>query len=107
MRNGLLLGLTLAIAITGCGPTAGKPPVANAGSDQTVKVGATVLLDGTHSKDPQNLPLQFHWKLTAPDGSKAALDDATLARPAFVADQAGTFSVLLVVDDGAHDSPPT
>jgi hypothetical protein len=109
MSNRLLLGLTLAISITGCGPVAKPPsklpPVANAGLDQSVKVGATVFLDGTRSGDPLGLPLHYHWMLAAPSGSTAKLDNAAAAQPSFVADVAGDYEVDLTVDNGSLTSP--
>jgi PKD domain len=109
MCNRLLLGIALSIAIAGgCGGVkqpAQQPPVVSAGTDQTVKVGATVLLNGKGSHDPQGLPLHFYWKLTPPSGSKAALANAFVAQPSFVADLAGRYDVTLTVDDGALTSP--
>src|SRR5678815_1047594 len=45
---------------------ANQPPVANAGSDQSVNESTIVTLDGGASNDPDgNLPLSYMWKQTA------------------------------------------
>jgi hypothetical protein len=82
-------------------------PVAAAGSDQTVSVGATVQLDGSESRDEDGDPLTFSWTLTTvPPGSTAMLSDPTGARPTFVADVAGTYLAQLIVNDGTVNSDP-
>ncbi|MGQ9602118.1 MAG: PKD domain-containing protein [Candidatus Bipolaricaulia bacterium] len=81
------------------------PPVADAGPDQEVIVGATVQLDGTGSKDPDGDPLNFKWEIIAkPTGSVATLSNPKVARPTFVADKAGDYTVKLTVDDGRGGS---
>jgi len=83
-----------------------NPPVANAGSDQTLLVGDTATLDGSGSADPDGDPLTFLWQLTPPAGSHAALSDPTAVRPTFQVDVAGSYVAELVVNDGATDSAP-
>ena len=83
------------------------PPVANAGPDQTVTVGDTVLLDGSGSSDADGDPLTFSWSLTTvPAGSAAVLSDPIAATPTFVADVEGDYVVQLIVNDDTEDSPP-
>ena len=80
-------------------------PVANAGVAQTVARGATVTLDATNSSDANNDVLLYRWVLTyRPTNSTAVLSSATVARPTFVADQAGVYVATLVVNDGRLDS---
>ena len=82
-------------------------PVADAGLDQTVGIGATVHLDGSGSNDPENNPLTYTWSLVSrPAGSAAALSDPSVVNPAFVADVAGVYVVQLIVNDGELDSLP-
>jgi len=82
-----------------------RPPVANAGSDQSVSVGATVNLNGSGSSDPDNDPLTYQWTFTVnPASSNATLTGATTATPSFIADVAGPYSVQLTVSDGRGGS---
>jgi hypothetical protein len=72
---------------------------------QTVARGATVTLDATNSSDANNDVLLYRWVLTyRPTNSTAVLSSATVARPTFVADQAGVYVATLVVNDGRLDS---
>lgn len=83
------------------------PPVADAGPDQTVTVGSTVMLNGSGSSDIDSPadPLLFRWELVSkPDGSTAVLDDVNSITPSLVADQLGVYRVRLVVNDGLVDS---
>ena len=77
----------------------GAVPVADAGLDRTVALGAQVVLDGSGSRDPQTGKLlSFQWSMAAqPAGSTAALDDAAAIKPSFTADLAGDYVVELVV----------
>jgi RHS repeat-associated protein len=89
-----------------CGPV-NRAPVANAGPDQTVALGATVTLNGTGSSDADGEPLTFNWTfVSVPQGSGATLDDGASPAPTFVADVAGRYEVRLVVNDGTLDSTP-
>jgi hypothetical protein len=82
-------------------------PVAQAGPDQTVFVGDTVQLNGSGSTDVDGNLLTFQWSvISAPAGSAAALSNATLVNPTFVADLPGTYVVQLVVNDGTVNSSP-
>jgi hypothetical protein len=74
-------------------------PVANAGSDQSVRPGTSVILDGSHSFDPQGqTPLLFAWTITAkPAGSTAILIGADTSAPSFIPDILGNYTIQLVV----------
>ncbi len=82
-------------------------PVANAGPDQTVAIGATVALDGTRSTDIDGNALAYRWSLSGfPNGSRAILANPTSVDPSFVVDVAGAYTVQLIVNDGQSDSTP-
>ncbi len=82
-------------------------PIADAGLDQTVAVGATVQLDGSASTDPEAQSLTFQWTLAStPSGSAVTVTNPTSVSPTFVADVAGTYVVQLIVDDGLAASAP-
>jgi PKD repeat protein len=76
-----------------------EQPIADAGPDQSVLVGATVTLDGGASTDIDgHLPLTYGWVQTG--GPAVTLADATTAAPSFTAP--ATASVLafqLVITD--------
>jgi hypothetical protein len=90
--------------MAGVGNTA---PVANAGPDQIVAIGTTVMLDGTASRDADGNALVWKWALTTkPTGSAVVLSDPTAARPSFLLDKGGEYVAQLIVNDGKLDSRP-
>ncbi len=60
-----------------------RPPIADAGIDQTVNAGYIVTLDGSKSKDPDNDPLIYSWIQTA--GPNVALNGADRTIATFTA----------------------
>ncbi len=93
--------------VTIAAATGNTAPVANAGPDQTVAVGASVILDGSASHDADKNALTYQWALTAkPTGSAATLANSTTAMPNFVADQTGQYIAQLIVNDGTVSSAP-
>ncbi len=86
-------------------PSAGTPnaaPTANAGANQTVRLGATVRLDGSGSSDDNTATnqLRYAWSFVSmPSGSQVALAGATTMTPSFVPDLPGTYVVQLVATD--------
>jgi hypothetical protein len=87
--------------------TANSVPLANAGPDQAVNVGATAQLDGSGSNDPDGDSLTFSWSfISKPTGSAAVVSNPTAVRPSFVADLAGTYVLQLIVNDGRLNSLP-
>jgi hypothetical protein len=111
-RLEVVLLFAVIVVIAGCGNTRVSPapnaaPVAVAGSNQTVAVGESVILNGTDSWDANNDPLTFAWTLTTrPTGSTAILASGTTATPTFTPDVAGTYIARLIVNDGTTNSTP-
>jgi len=96
---------TVVITAGAAGNTA---PVADAGHDQIVALGTTVVLDGTGSRDADGNPLTWKWALTTkPVGSAAALSNPSSSRPSFLTDKAGEYVAQLTVNDGKTDSAPS
>ncbi len=87
--------------------TENSRPVANAGPDRSLPLGATARLDGSASTDADGDTLTFAWSFVSrPDGSAATLFNQAAIDPAFVLDLPGTYVVQLVVRDGALASAP-
>lgn len=82
----------------------GEFPVADAGMDQTVETGATVLLDGSGSTDPGQNPLTYKW--TQVGGDIVTLSNPSAENPTFEAIAPGLYSFELVVNNGIVDSLP-
>jgi hypothetical protein len=83
-------------------------PIANAGMNQSARVGAVVTLDGSGSLDADGHPLAFEWSLvSAPAGVKVAFDaPSTVINPAFRVIAPGAYVFQLVVSDGIMTSAP-
>ncbi len=81
------------------------PPIANAGPDQNILVGATVSLDGRDSFDPEGRAISYSWALVEkPAGSSASIAQANTAQTSFIPDVAGEYLVSLTVNDGTFSS---
>ena len=66
--------------------TAFAQPFADAGSDQKVNSGQTVLLEGTGTVDRYRMPASLLWTRTGgTEGVNVVLDDATSSTPSFTA----------------------
>ena len=93
------------VPVTVIASNTNSAPVANAGTAQSVVVGAVVTLDGTSSSDANNDPITFKWSWgTKPSGSVAALSSDTTSKPTFTADKAGTYVLTLIVNDNKVSS---
>jgi PKD repeat protein len=82
-----------------------RPPVANAGLDQTVERRSTVRLNGTASTDPDGAIVGVRWVQVA--GPAVTLSGSTTLSPTFVAPQATTrltFELTVTDDDGRSSS---
>lgn len=82
------------------------PPVANAGSDNTLPLGVIINLQGAASDEDGDFPLTFEWSLTPPEGSNTQLNDPFSQSPSFIPDQEGDYVLMLVVHDSLSSSVP-
>ena len=93
------------VATTVLASASNLPPVAHAGVAQTVKLGATVTLDGSGSTDADGNRLTYAWQLAyQPVGSSVTLSSLTDPKPTFVPAVAGVYVFNLVVNDGLANS---
>ena len=76
-------------------------PTADAGPNQSIRVGDPVFLDGSSSFDDNtpNSNLVFNWVLIAPPGSNSFLSNPGATNPTFLVDTAGTYEARLSVTD--------
>lgn len=70
-----------------------KPPVADAGPDQTVQEGRTVTLNGSGSNDPDDGIASYSW--TRVSGPTVTLSNAAAASPTFTAPDVGPSGAAL------------
>jgi hypothetical protein len=90
-----------------CTADANSIPVADAGPDQSVNLGAVVHLDGSGSSDPDGDALTYSWQFESqPEGSSATISTPTPTTAAFDPDVGGEYVVRLVVNDGKASSGP-
>jgi len=85
-----------------------RPPVAQAGSNQTVLEETLVTLNGSASYDSDLDPLTYSW--TQIRGPTVILSDPNSAQPTFTAPSVDVPTVLefrLTVNDGTTDSAPS
>ena len=83
-----------------------QAPLADAGGDQTVLVGETVLLDGSASSDGEGAPLTYLWTAAPENSAAVELEEATGSQTTFVPLEAGVYVFSLVVNNGTVDSTP-
>ena len=79
-----------------------QPPIANAGTDQSVKEGVAVTLNGSGSGDPDGFGLSYEWTQTS--GSEVALSNRFVAKPSFSAPNVGTDGETLTFQLTVTDS---
>jgi LmbE family N-acetylglucosaminyl deacetylase len=81
-------------------------PIASAGSDQAVGLGASVELDGSASSDPNDLSLTYVWTQTA--GPTVTLSNPSAVQPTFTAPASSqTLIFSLVVANSTEVSAPS
>jgi K319L-like, PKD domain/Kelch motif len=100
--------LSFAAGCGGGGGSSNAPPVARAQVSQSVTTGSLVTLDASNSSDPNGDSVSFSWAFgTKPAGSGAVLTNPTSARPTFIADVVGNYTITLTVSDSASSSSTT
>jgi len=90
-----------------CGCSGSMAPIADAGADQTVTLGATVSLSAAASDKVNGDALKYSWTITsAPEGSQAQLSDPATINPTFTPDKIGEYKFSLIVNNHYWDSEP-
>lgn len=103
VSDGSLSGAASTVTVTATVPN--SIPIANAGTDQNVRSGQLLTLDGSKSIDADNDALGYLWSFTSkPAGSNAVLSDSRAIKPAFTPDVDGDYIIRLIVNDGKADS---
>ncbi len=87
-------------------PASNQPPVADAGSDQTVSLQSgtvDVQLNGSNSFDPDGSIQEYAWTVVnKPSGSNPSFDDPTIVRPTLTLDKTGLYELRLRVTDDSQ-----
>lgn len=83
-----------------------EAPLVDAGLDQEVSKGTTVLLDATGSNDPDGTIEEYHWSIRTPSNETISPDCSDCPRPEFTPSEVGRYHVTLTVtdDEGATKS---
>jgi hypothetical protein len=83
------------------------PPVADAGSDQTVEVGKMATLDGSKSSASEGFALtSYNWSwVSKPSGSSAEIADPGAPITSFTPDLPGAYVAQLIVTEDDADQP--
>ncbi|MBI4648488.1 MAG: hypothetical protein HY738_18380, partial [Bacteroidia bacterium] len=81
-----------------------KPPIANAGNNQTVNVGTQVTLNGSGSTDYDGDIITYSWAQVS--GANITLSNLNFATPTFTPNSAGIYEFQLIVNDGKANSAP-
>ena len=78
-------------------PYSNQKPLANAGPDQSVSQGTTVVLDATASTDTDGAIVIYRWTQT--NGPDMNLIDSTSSTASFTADNVGEYEIKLKIED--------
>ena len=95
------------VIITATAEDKNSVPVANAGPDQKVETGTTVILDSSGSSDADGDILTYNWSLiSAPEGIAPNPSHSVQENPEFKPNPSieGSYVIDLIVNDGTVDS---
>ncbi|MCL9777425.1 PKD domain-containing protein [Vibrio methylphosphonaticus] len=82
-------------------------PIANAGHSIMLQKGATAVLNGSGSFDPDGAEITYAWQIVSkPTASSSQLSDPTSPFPSIYLDQVGDYIIELIVNNGTVDSLP-
>ncbi|MFC5973241.1 PKD domain-containing protein [Halomarina salina] len=105
------LALAAFVVVATVGPVAAvggvdriSEPLADAGLDQSVERGTTVLLDGSGSRAPDGRIAEYEWRIETPTGTAVSPREPTEPRTTFVAETVGRYVVTLTVTDDSGDT---
>ena len=87
-------------------PAPNERPVANAGQNQQVDTGNRVTLSGAESSDPEGSALTYLWNQADSDRTQVVISPDDQIRFQFIPSISGTYTFVLVVDDGETTSLP-
>lgn len=88
------------VYLTTCGGSTNQPPVANAGTDQSLVAGTTTTTLSGSGSDPNGTPVTFSW--TKLSGPAATISNTTIASPVITGLTNGNSYVFrLTVSDGS------
>ena len=77
-------------------------------ANNTIKVGDSILLDGSESTDDGANTLNYQWTISAkPDNSNPSIGDSHSKTFMFIPDIVGDYQISLMVNDGEKDSQIT
>lgn len=83
-------------------------PTADAGSDQSIRLGRSATLTGAGEDADEGAQLSYSWSVeSSPDGSTAQLAEPMSDSPRFTPDKVGTYTLQLVVSDGEDEGTDT
>jgi len=90
--------------------SANVAPIADAGFDQSVRLGNSVTLDASKSHDANGDALKYQWDIVSlPNNSQitiTSLSSTSEVMPTFLPDVAGVYEFSLLVNDYVLDSAP-
>lgn len=84
---------------------ANLPPIANAGTNQTVNIGDTAILDGSASFDPNGDRITYAWFfVSSPTRTNPTLYGGISSKASFTPEVVGNYFIGLTVNDGKVNS---